>query len=58
MRVYTETYEYTLYIGADGIWVMHTWDPRLPDGDQWVRTTYAVSARDPFASDVTYNAWE
>ena len=63
MRVTVETAtsreEYTLYIGADGVWTMHQWDPLAAEGEQWIGTVIGVSDRDPFrpASRVEYNAW-
>lgn len=62
MRVITPTFEYTLYIGADGVWTMHTWlvEPRA-DGSRWLDTSHNVSNTDPFSvrveSAVLYNAW-
>lgn len=57
MRVTTETFEYTLYIGADGIWTMHTWDPGAPTGEQWIDSTRGVNLVNPFLSSVDYDAW-
>jgi hypothetical protein len=57
MRVTLGAFEYTLYIGANGIWTMHTWQMSLPHGQQYVTTDYNVSAVNPFLSEVTYDAW-
>lgn len=57
MRVTTETFDYTLYIGADGIWTMHAWNPKMPAGFQWVDSYRAVNLVNPFASEVEYEAW-
>jgi len=50
--------EYTLYIGADGIWSMHTFDTSRPEGERWLDTNYAVNLVNPFKSRVNYAAWE
>jgi hypothetical protein len=58
MRVLVDGREYTLYIGAKGIWTMHTFNPSLPEGFRYVDTHVNVSTYNPFLSTVEYNAWE
>ena len=57
MRVMTDEREYTLYLDADGTWVMHTWDPLAATGEQWCATDADVSRVNPFESVVEYDAW-
>jgi hypothetical protein len=49
--------EYSLYIGTDGRWIMHTWDLSAPEGDRWLDSTPFVNERDPFLSTVKYDAF-
>lgn len=57
MRVLTHDREYTLYIGADGIWTMHTFNPFAPTGYQYLDTHRGVNLVNPFLSSVEYDAW-
>jgi len=57
MRVLVEMMEYTLYTEASGEWTMHAFDASRPMGEQYLYTVRNVSRTDPFASEVSYNAW-
>lgn len=53
MTVITETFTYTLYIGANGVWTMHVWDESMPEGQRWQGTVYNVHEADPFRAEST-----
>lgn len=57
MKVFTSDREYSLYIGADGVWTMHTFDPTRPEGSQYLDTHCGVNLVNPFLSSVEYDAW-
>ncbi len=59
MRVLIDAFEYTLYMDADGAWVMHTYQRHNSaiNGYAWVESTIRANERDPFKSRVEYDAW-
>lgn len=58
MKVTTLLYTYTIYVTMSGEWTMHVWtNTSREDGSSLVETLYNVSALDPFASRVEYDAW-
>jgi len=61
MKVWHMMNEYTLYIGADGTWTMHTFS-HLHGASEWRETHMDVSRVNPFksyrsSSRVEYDAW-
>jgi hypothetical protein len=61
MKVWHMMYEYTLYVGADGLWVMHAFS-HMNGHSEWRSSHQDVSNVNPFkpyrsSSRVEYDAW-